>query len=141
MLKSLITYLKVITIFWFVFSAWGLYAKNFDPTDFIKSEFTKIALPNNASLPPDAQIAFEFPFMLFALLSMVSSVLMFYIIHFALSKKEQWAADALLIAASVWVIGAIAIILTYSYYFYFWSVGIFSITILFPLVLVRKYLR
>lgn len=63
------------------------------------------------------------------------------IIHYALSKKERWAADALLLGALVWVIGATLIVLTYGYDFYFLSIGVFTVTVVLPLIWVRKYLK
>ncbi len=66
-------------------------------------------------------------------------LLMLFIIHYALRKKEKWSFNALSIGLCAWFIVDSSITLYYGAYFNFFYINIFALSIIgFPLLCIKK---
>lgn len=134
-----IRYLKIVTLFTLIFSAVSVVTQSFDPWRSLEQLLVH-DLYGTETLPPAAAPMYHFVFMLFAWISVPTSLMQYAVIHYALAKKERWAYWVLLVSWLLWIVGAAGIALATGAYSYFYSVGAVTILFISPLLLLWKHI-
>lgn len=139
--NGIIIYLKILTGIIFIASISGIITQSFDPSYFIEQNFAQAIFSQNI-FPDYAKKAFVVGFNLFSVLSILVAVMQYYVIHYGLKKKEKWAFNSMLYCALIWFFVAGGTNLYYGYNFYiYYSVIPFTIVLLTPILLIKKYIK
>jgi|SRR5687767_2023256 len=140
--SSTISYLKIATLFGLLMCFVLMPFKSFDP---MGAEGLEGMIMNDLyggkNMPADARPAFEFAFLLFDLLSILSLATQYLVIKYALEKREKWAYWYMWGIGFLWPVGASLIALHTGAHAYFVSVGIMTLLFFPPLLLLKKYFR
>jgi len=138
----LIAYYKIVTLFALAMCFVLLPYKSFDPMSEEGLEgMIMHDLYGSKSMPAAARPAFEFAFLLFDLLSVLSLATQYLVIRYALQKREKWAYWYMWGIGFFWPAGASLIAWHTGAHAYFVSVGIMGVLFFPPLLLLRKYFR
>lgn len=136
--KILIAYFKYSTLFGLLFTFICSFFISFDPFHGLES-MIMTDLYGNVNMPDLARPAFNFAFLLFCLASVLLFVMQYYVIRFALAKKEPWAYNVMVICITLWIVGASAIAMYTNASSYFVSVGVMILMYVPALVLLKRY--
>jgi hypothetical protein len=121
------------TIFCFV----SLFSGSFDPQGGLETMIST-DLYGQPALPDAARPMYRFVFALFAWISVVTFVMEWGIVRFALRRGEAWAFWVLLVGHVLWSIGAVGIAFATGARSYLWSAAIVSAITLPPFLFMRK---
>jgi len=93
------------------------------------------------TLPPEAVKPFEFCYLLFAWLSVLAAATLYSTVRHGLAKRERWAYRSYVVMGVFWPLGAIAIGLYASAYWYLLSAGMMAVAFLPPVFLLRPHIE
>jgi hypothetical protein len=93
------------------------------------------------TLPPEAVKPFELGYLLFAWLSILSGITLWYTVQYGLRLRERWAYHCYVILGVFWPIGAIGVALYTTAYWYLLSASIMTLLFLPPVFLLRPFIK
>ena len=93
------------------------------------------------TLPPDAVKPFELAYLLFAWLSVLSAITLYFTVRHGLQLRERWGYHCYVVLGVFWPVGAVAIALYTTAYWYMLSASIMTIMFLPPVFLLRKHMK
>jgi hypothetical protein len=98
-------------------------------------------LYGNKNMPPDARPAFEFAFILFDLLSILSLAAQWLVIKNALAQIQKWAFHYMILIGAVWPVCACAVSVVTGAYSYLVSAAMMTLLFSTPLLVLYKYFK
>jgi hypothetical protein len=93
------------------------------------------------SLPPEAVKPFELCYLLFAWLSVLSGITLYYTVQHGLRLGERWAYHCYFAIGVFWPLGAVGIALYTTAYWYLLSASIMTLMFLPPVFLLRPFIK
>jgi hypothetical protein len=93
------------------------------------------------TLPADAVRPFQLGFLLFCWLSILSAIMLWFVVVHGIAKRERWGFHAYLTLGIGWPIGAFGIGLYTQAYWYLLSASIMTVSFLPPVFLLGKYMK
>jgi hypothetical protein len=93
------------------------------------------------TLPPEAVKPFRLAMLLFSYLSVLSGILLYYVVRYGIERRERWAYHAYLWLGVAWPLGAIAIAIVSTAYWYLLSASIMTVLFLPPVFLLRPFMK
>lgn len=135
---GLIAYFKYSSIFGLLFTFVCSFFISFDPFHGLES-MIMTDLYGSMNMPDEARPVFNFAFLLFCLISILMFVMQYYIVKFALAKKEAWAYNVIVICILLWLTGASVIAVYTHATSYFVSIGMMGLLYVPALVLLKRY--
>ena len=138
--NAVIQYLKVVTLFATLMCVVMLYFMSFDPMHGLDSMILT-DLYGTPVMPDAARPIFNFMFLLFDWLSVLSMFTIYLVVRYGLAKKERWAYLAYLLIGVLWPIGAGVIALFCGTNSYFVSVAIMTLLFTPPAILLIPYFK
>ncbi len=115
--SKLITYLKIITIFWFVMSLYGIFVRTFDPTGYMEGQVAMRYL-GEQKIPNDVRGPFEFVMFLYSLTSLTALIMQYAILHYVFPRREKWGFWTLTGSWALWLATATIFQASFGNYFY-----------------------
>jgi len=139
---STIFYLKIVTVFAMIMCLALMPFKSFDPMGENGLEgMIMMDLYGSKTMPADARPAFEFAFLLFDLLSVLTLAGQYLVIKHGLEKKQKWAFHYMILIGVCWPIGAIGVSFFTGAHAYLISAGMMTILFTTPTLILWKYFR
>jgi hypothetical protein len=137
-----ISYLKIVTVAGILLCILSLFTKSFDPMGADGLEgMIMTDLYGVKNMPAAAKPAFEFAFLLFVLLSILTLAGQWLVIQHGLAKKQKWAYHYMILVGICWPIGACAIAMYTGAYSYLVSAGMMTVLFTSPTIVLYKYFR
>jgi len=93
------------------------------------------------TLPPEAVKPFELGYLLFAWLSVLSGATLYMTVQHGLRLGERWAYHCYLLLGLLWPVGAVAVALYTTAYWYLLSASIMTVLFLPPVFLLRPFIK
>ena len=93
------------------------------------------------TLPREAARPFEFAYLLFAWLSVLSAVTLYYTVRHGLQQRERWGYHCYVVLGVFWPVGAVAIALYTTAYWYLLSASIMTFAFMPPVFLLRRFIK
>jgi len=93
------------------------------------------------TLPPEAVKPFELGYLLFAWLSVLTGITMFYTVRHGLQQRERWGYHCYVLLGVFWPVGAVGVALYTTAYWYLLSATMMAALFLPPVFILPKYLK
>jgi len=138
--QGTLVYLKLVTIFGAGFCLLSMFFIQFDPWHYLDTMIWN-DIYENPKLPDVVKPAFNFLFLLFSWLSVLTMILIFLITKYALAKKEKWAFWAIILIGFFWPLGGTIITYYTHAWSYFISVGVMTLLFFPPIILLYPHVH
>jgi hypothetical protein len=138
--KAVISYYKIVTVFSALICFILAFYKSFDPAGGLEMMIVQNLYGTN-EMPVEARPMYEFVFLLFDLLSLLTLIQQYIIIRYALQEKQKWAYWCMWLIGVAWPIGAGIVAVVCHAPAYFVSVGMMLILFFPPLLILRKHFK
>lgn len=135
-----IQYLKIVTLSATAMCVVMLFFLSFDPMQGLDSMILN-DLYGSPTMPDAARPLFNFMFLLFDWLSVLSMLTVYFVVRYGLAKKERWAYLAYLLIGIFWPLGAGVIAWYCGASSYFVSVAAMTVLFAPPAVLLFPYFK
>jgi hypothetical protein len=93
------------------------------------------------TLPAEAVMPFRLAMLLFSWLSVLSGILLYYIVRYGIERRERWAYHAYLWLGVAWPLGAAVIAIYSTAYWYLLSAGFMTLLFTPPVFLLGRYMN
>jgi hypothetical protein len=93
------------------------------------------------TLPAEAVKPFRFAMLLFSWLSALMGAVLYYVVRYGIERRERWAYHCYLWLGIAWPVGAIAIGLITTAYWYLVSAGFMTIMFTPPAFFLRRFMK
>ena len=136
-----IRYLQVSLVFGILVCLVSAFYLSFDPLGPQGLEGLIVTdLYGNSEMPGGARPMFEFMFLLFDGLSILSFAMLLMVVSIPLYRREKWAFWCYLLLGLGWPLAGAAIALVSGAHSYFYSVSIMVMLFLPPVFVLRRYI-
>lgn len=140
--STTIAYLKIVTVFGILMCLALIPFKSFDFMGENGLEgMIMMDLYGSKAMPLDARPAFEFAFLLFELLSVLTLAGQYLVIKHGLENKQKWAFHYMILIGIAWPIGAAGVALYTGAHSYLISAGMMAVLFTTPTLLLWRYFK